>query len=156
MLHEHLGTTSSEDVVMLSEAVPLWRCNVLCQLQTIRAGVTVTMRSHPSATSVVSNGLQSFAQEWSCQHPFLPRLPRLPESRMGSLLLCCQRPGEEAGAGAVRLLAWVCICRLHPAHICLRDTAGSPRSVLSSDPHFVLPTPSPPNFLGLLLLLTLP
>lgn len=40
--------------------------------------------------------------------------------------------------------------------ICLRDRASSPHSLLFSDPHLVLFTPSPPNFLGLLLLLTLP
>lgn len=40
LLYEHLGTVASEDAVMLSEAAPLCRCNVPCQLQGVRALVT--------------------------------------------------------------------------------------------------------------------
>lgn len=42
LLCEHLGTVASEDVVMLSEAAPLCRCNVPCQLQGARALVTIS------------------------------------------------------------------------------------------------------------------
>lgn len=49
----------------------------------------------------------------------------------------------------------VCVDCILP-YICSRGTASSPSSVLASEPHFVLPTPPPPNLLGCLLLLTLP
>ena len=42
LLYEHSGTVASEDVVILSEAVSLCRCNVPCQLQGARALVTIS------------------------------------------------------------------------------------------------------------------
>lgn len=96
------------------------------------------------------NGLQSFPQEWSCQHPFLPRLPEW-QSQMGTVLPeawwgsrswdcwapCIKCPRSLGGRSlcsvlAVCVLRWpgsVCIDCLF--HICLRDMASSPRSVFS-------------------------